>query len=494
MQFSDLILYSPCKAKYSNSMTILKKMALFLVVALLPKLSSAQDKPNIIFIFADDLGYGDVGIYGQKKIPTPNIDRMAKEGMMFTSFYAGSTVCSPSRTSLLTGLTTGHAPVRGNREVFPEGQSPLPQAAKTIATLLKMDAGYRTAAFGKWGLGFTTSEGNPNWKGFEEFFGYICQRQAHDYFPDHLWHNQERIDYPENLSADVTYSAPLIHQKALEYIKNADSKQPFFMYLPYTLPHGDVMVPHDELYFNFVKKFNEPVVPVNKRIKHPYNFTDEPYPHAAFAAMITRLDQYVGDIINTVESKGISKNTLIIFTSDNGPHNEGGGDVKFFDGNGPFRGIKRDLYEGGIREPFIAYMPSKIKPSVEHHYYALWDMFPTFLDFAGVNPKKYPSDGISIKPLLLGQTQKEKHDYLYWEFHELGGKQAIRYGKWKGVKLNVNKGNAALELYDLDKDPEEVVNIADQNPEMVQKLEEYIKNARTSDPKWPLLQNEILRD
>ena len=234
-------------------MTILKKVWLAIMVALLPKLFFGQDKPNIIFIFADDLGYGDVGIYGQKKIPTPNIDRMAREGMMFTSFYAGSTVCSPSRASLLTGLTTGHAPIRGNREVLPEGQSPLPQAAKTIATLLKVDAGYRTAAFGKWGLGFTTSEGNPNWKGCEEFFGYICQRQAHDYFPDHLWHNQARVDYPENLSADVTYSAPLIHQKALEYIKSADPKQPFFMYLPYTLPHGDVIVQHDELYHEFEK-------------------------------------------------------------------------------------------------------------------------------------------------------------------------------------------------------------------------------------------------
>lgn len=475
-------------------MRIIKKAALFITIVVLSKFSFGQDKPNIIFIFADDLGYGDVGIYGQKKVPTPNIDRMAKEGMMFTTFYAGSTVCSPSRTSLLTGLTTGHAPIRGNREVFPEGQSPLPQATETIATLLKLKAGYRTAAFGKWGLGTTTSEGNPNWKGFEEFFGYICQRQAHDYFPDHLWHNQERIDYPENLSADVTYSAPLIHQKALEYIRNTDPKQPFFIYLPYTLPHGDVIVPHDELYSKFIKKFNEPALPENKRLKRPYNFTDEPYPHAAFAAMITRLDQYVGEIVKTVEEKGISQNTLIIFTSDNGPHNEGGGDVNFFDGNGPFRGIKRDLYEGGIREPFIAYMPSKIKPAVEHNYYALWDMFPTLLDFAGLDYSKFPSDGISIKPLLLGKPQQKKHEFLYWEFHELGGKQAVRYGKWKGIKLNVNKGISQLELYDLDSDPSETTDIAAQHSAVVQKLEDYIKTARTADPKWPLLKNELTEE
>lgn len=470
---------------------MLNKVFLLIVVALCPNLFLAQGRPNIIFIFADDLGYGDVGVYGQKKIPTPNIDRMAKEGMMFTSFYSGSTVCSPARAALLTGLTTGHAPIRGNREVYPEGQSPLPQASKTIASLLRLEAGYNTAAFGKWGLGFTTSEGNPNWKGFDEFFGYICQRQAHDYFPDHLWHNQQRVEIPENLNRDSVYSAPLIHQKAIDYIRNSRENEPFFMYLPYTLPHGDVIVPHDELYYSFVKKFGEQPVPEAKRPKRKYNFQTEPYPHAAFAAMITRLDQYVGDVMNTVKEKGIEKNTLIIFTSDNGPHNEGGGDVKFFDGNGPFRGIKRDLYEGGIREPFIAYMPSKIKPAVEHDYFALWDMFPTFLDFAGLDYKKYSSDGISIKPLLLGQKKQEQHDYLYWEFHELGGKQAVRYGKWKGVKLNVNKGNSPLELYDLEQDPSESTDIAAQHPDIVKQLEDYIATARTSDARWPLLSNEV---
>lgn len=470
---------------------VYKKLFVILILVLYPGLFPAQEKPNMIFILADDLGYGDVSVYGQKKISTPNIDRMAKEGMIFTSFYAGSTVCAPSRASFLTGLTTGHAPVRGNREVLPEGQSPLPQATKTIANLLRLDAGYRTAAFGKWGLGFTTSEGNPNWKGFDEFFGYICQRQAHDYFPDHLWHNQERIDFPENLKSDAVYSADLIHQKAIEYLKKVQKNQPFFIYLPYTLPHGDVAVPHDELYYSFVKQFAEPPLPENKRTKRAYNFSAEPYPHAAFAAMVTRLDQYVGEIIKTLEDRGLSKNTLIIFTSDNGPHNEGGGDVNFFGGNGPFRGIKRDLYEGGIREPFIAYMPSKIKPSVEHNYYALWDMFPTLLDFAGLDYRKYPSDGVSLKPLLLGSHKQQQHAYLYWEFHELGGKQAVRFGNWKGIKLNVNKGNSPLELYDLEKDPAEKHNIAAQHPDIVKQLEDYLSKARTSDNKWPLLSNEF---
>lgn len=447
-------------------------------------------KTNIIFIFADDLGYGDIGIYGQKKVPTPNIDKMARKGMMFTDFYSGSTVCSPARTSLLTGLTTGHAPIRGNREVYPEGQSPLPQATKTVAMLLKQH-GYQTAAFGKWGLGFTTSEGNPNLKGFSEFFGYICQRQAHDYFPDHLWHNANRVDFPENLKSDATYSAPVIHEKALEYIKNVDAEKPFFIYLPYTLPHGDVIVPQDSIYHRFVKKFGEEPLPENKRVKRPYNFTVEPYPHAAFAAMITRLDRYVGDVIDAVEKRGLAENTLIIFTSDNGPHNEGGGDVKFFDGNGIFRGIKRDLYEGGIREPFIAYMPGSIKPSVEKNYFALWDMMPTFLDIAGVKDSDYLTDGISIKNLLFGKKQEKFHDYLYWEFHEGGGKQAARNGKWKAVKLNVNKGNSPLELYDLENDPSETKNVAADHPEIVRQFEEYIQNARATDPRWPLLKSEI---
>src|SRR5215203_3768444 len=382
---------------------------LFNCFALFQSGAQTTSKPNIIFILADDLGYGDVGCYGQQKIATPNIDRLAKMGVKFTQFYAGSTVCAPSRCSFMTGMHTGHAAIRGNVTLKPEGQFPLPDSVVTIAMLLKK-AGYTTAAFGKWSLGFITTPGDPQKKGFDEFYGYNCQTLAHNYYPDHLWNNHDRIDFA---AKDSVYSADIIHQQAIQYIKNSGGK-PFFIYLPYTIPHGEVIVPHDSTYYYYIKKFNEQ--PVTAKRMYDGRPLGE-YPHASFAAMITRLDKYVGEIVKLVEEKGIANNTLIIFTSDNGPHKEGGGDPEFFNSNGIYKGIKRDLYEGGIRVPFIAYMPGKIRSSVVDQPAALWDMYPTFLQMAGVAVKK-KVDGISLVAALFQTGKQKHHEYFYWEFHE----------------------------------------------------------------------------
>jgi arylsulfatase A len=445
-----------------------------------------DQRPNIIFIFADDLGYGDIGIYGQQKIETPNIDKLARMGVRFTNFYSGSTVCAPARCSFLTGLHTGHSSVRGNKSFQPEGQTPLPDSAVTFPMLLQQ-SGYATAAFGKWGLGYITTSGDPGKKGFGQFFGYNCQSLAHNYYPDHLWNNHERVDLSVNLKSDSVYSADFIHQKAMEYIR-ADHDKPFFIYLPYTLPHADVIVPRDGVYDYYVKKFNEQPVEVKATDKEKHHF--DPYPHATFAAMVARLDKYVGEIVQAVKDKEIAANTMIIFTSDNGPHKENGGDPEFFNSNGNFSGIKRDLYEGGIRVPFIAWQPGVTKPgTINTMPAALWDMYPTFLEMAKVKITK-PVDGISIVPALKGMKQKQ-HAYLYWEFHERGGKQAIRMGNWKAVKLNVStEVNPPVELYDIAKDPQEKHNIAAQYPAIVKKMEQLMKEAYTPNRDWPLLLSE----
>ena len=460
---------------------------LVISVATLFTVNAQVKKPNIILIFADDLGYGDIGCYGQQKIETPNIDQLAKGGLRFTQFYSGSTVCAPARASLMTGLHTGHVSVRGNKGFEPEGQTPLPDTVVTIANLLQ-DAGYTTAAFGKWGLGFITTTGDPNKKGFDQFYGYNCQSLAHNYYPDHLWNNHERIDLTANLSKDSIYSADLIHQNAIKFLK-ADHRKPFFLFLPYTLPHGDVIAPRDSLYDHYIKKFNEEPLKARPSNYSTKNRSFEPYPHAAFAAMVSRFDKYVGDIIASIEEKGIAGNTLIIFTSDNGPHRENGGDPEFFNSNGIFRGIKRDLYEGGIRVPFIAYWQGVIKPGTSNRVAALYDLHPTFTQLAGINPSK-PVDGISMLPTLM-QKEDKQHNYLYWEFHENGGRQAVRWNNWKGVRLNVNNnGMAPLELYNLDTDPSEQNNIATQQPTIVAKLSNIIKQAHVHNIDWPLLPAE----
>lgn len=445
-------------------------------------------RPNIIFILADDLGYGDLGCYGQQKIATPNIDALAARGLRFTQFYAGTAVCAPSRASFMTGLHTGHTPVRGNRGFKPEGQFPLPDSTRTIARVLQQN-GYITADFGKWGLGYPGSSGVPLKQGFDVFYGYNCQSLAHNYYPDHLWQNDRRVELAANKTGDSIYSADLIHQQALQFLQ-APKDRPFFLWLSYTLPHAALSVPHDAVYDHYVKKFNEP--PRSERETKKFeNAAFEPYPHAAYAAMVARLDKYVGDIAQEIGRQGIAGNTLIIFSSDNGPHREGGNEPEFFDSNGILHGIKRDVYEGGIRVPFIAAWKGKIKPGTSSFVGAFWDLFPTFQQAAGIPVNTTTIDGLSFLPTLLGNNRQLQHEYLYWEFHENDGRQAIRWGKWKGVRLTVNKQkDAPIELYDLEKDPSEQHDIAIENPAIVKKLTKFLQQAHTPDKNWPLLPGE----
>jgi arylsulfatase A len=447
-----------------------------------------KKQPNIILLVADDLGYGDLGCYGQEKIETPNINRMAAMGMRFTQFYAGTSVCAPSRASLLTGLHTGHAPVRGNKGMKPEGQYPLSDSALTFPMLLQKH-GYQTAAFGKWGLGFITTSGDPAKKGIDHFYGYNCQSLAHDYYPDHLWSDYRKIDFLENQSADSIYSADLIHREAMAFLGNAGEK-PFFLFLPYTLPHAELQAPRDSLYHYYIRKFSEkPKTPqVDGNSKKDVHF--EPYPHAAFAAMVTRLDRYVGEMLDLMAKNGLDKNTLFLFTSDNGPHREHGGDPEFFNSNGGFRGIKRDLYEGGIRVPLIAYQKGVVPTGTTNKQaLAYWDLFPTFVELAG---GKSPAhiDGFSIWPALQNKKQKE-HENLYWEFHEGGGRQAIRMGSWKAIRLQVNTSeDPPVELYNLEKDPWEKTNLAEQNPALVKKAKSLFREQHRAHPDFPLLLEE----
>jgi arylsulfatase A len=437
---------------------------LFLLLAI-ANVTLAQ-RPNIIFILADDLGYGDVGYQGQQKIHTPNIDRMAGEGMHFSQCYAGTAVCAPSRASLMTGLHTGHTPIRGNRGFKPEGQYPLPDSSLTIATVLQQH-GYTTGIFGKWGLGYPGSTGTPLKKGFTTFFGYNCQTLAHNYYPDHLWSNDQKIELPGTI-----YSADLIHRHALQFLDNNRS-HPFFLFLAYTLPHAQLQVPHDNVYAGYLAQFHDSL-------------------RASYAAMVTRLDRYVGEIIAKVRAMGIANNTLILFSSDNGPHREGGNDPAYFRSSGDLRGIKRDLYEGGIREPFIALWPGHIRPGAHSDRpFAFWDLFPTFEQTAGI-PVTKDIDGFSILPVLEGHPEQAgKHDYFYWEFHESGGRQAVRWGKWKGIRLDVNtETDPPIELYDLETDPGEHNNLAAQHPDIVQHIKTIMTQAHRPDKDWPLLAAE----
>lgn len=449
------------------------KLVLTILCCFLPSAVWAEDqRPNIIYIMADDLGYGDLSCFGQAKFKTPNLDRMAAEGVTFTDYYAGSTVCAPTRCVLMTGLHTGHAFVRGNREVTPEGQAPMPADIVTLPRRLK-DAGYTTGMFGKWGLGAPGSDSDPA-EHFDEFYGYNCQRQAHTFYPTHLWKNKEKILLDGN-----TYSADLIHEQLLNFVRQNRDK-PFFAYVPVTIPHAAMHVPEEDhapwrkkwpQFENKIGKYKGPLVT---------------NPVAAFAGMVTRMDRQVGQLFELLKELGIDDNTLVSFTSDNGPHMEGGHDPRFFDSNGPLRGHKRDLYEGGIRVPFIARWPGKIKPGTTNDLpVAMWDVVPTCLEIAGV---KAPAgiDGISYLPALLGEMDRQvKHPYLYWAFYERGGKQAVRWGKWKGVRNNVGKNpGSTLELYDLSRDIGETANLAEQNPKIVQQLDAFMVDAYTPSPLW----------
>lgn len=426
---------------------------------------SAAEKPNIIFILADDLGYADVGFNGQKYIKTPNIDRMRSEGISFTQHYSGSTVCAPSRSCLMTGQHTGHTRVRGN------GPGHLLKEDVTVAQVLK-SAGYETACIGKWGLGTFSDAGAPDKKGFDHFFGYIDQTRAHHYYQDYLWRDGKKEAYPENPKKRYKYSHDLFTDDALNFMEKNAAKQ-FFIYLAYTIPHVDLDVPEDS-----IKPY------LNLPEKGPYkggHYISCEKPRATFAGMVSRLDDHVGLILKKLKKLGIDEKTLVIFTSDNGPTSAGGADPEFFNGNGDFRGIKRDLYEGGIRMPFVARWPGKIASgSTSDHISAFWDLMATCADLAGIETPEQ-SDGISYLSSLLGKEQdQKKHEFLYWEFFEKGGKQAIRQGKWKGVRLNLMKNiNAPMELYDLQVDPGEKNNIASKHPEKVKELLKLMNEGRT---------------
>lgn len=457
------------------------KLPLTLLVSLAAVSCAQKEKPlpNIIFILADDLGYGDLSCYGQQKFSTPNIDRLARDGMMFTQHYTGCTVSAPSRSSLMTGQHTGHTPIRGNRGWEPEGQWPLPADSYTIAELLKFK-GYTTGAFGKWGLGYIDTEGDPNKQGIDEFFGYNCQSLAHNYYPGHLWNNHEKVILHENDSGKTgAYSADVIHQAAIRFIEK-NSNKPFFLFYPTTIPHAELFAKEE-----YMKMFRGKFEP-EKSFKGTDSGPDfrlgpygsQPEAHAAFAAMIKQLDDNVGAILAKIDELEIEDNTIVFFASDNGPHLEAGADPDYFNSNGELRGYKRDMYEGGIRTPMLVKWPDRIKEgSRTDHISAFWDIMPTLAEITGAD---YPenSDGISFLPTLLGKGKQKEHEYLFWEFHEQGGKMAVRMGNWKAVKLNINKTpQSAAELYDLSSDIGETKNVASSNPDIVRKMEEIMKEA-----------------
>jgi arylsulfatase A len=442
--------------------------------------------PNVVFILVDDMGYGDLGCYGQKLIETPNIDKLAASGIKFTQFYAGTSVCAPSRASLMTGLHTGHTAIRGNYEVEPEGQFPIPDSVVVIPELFKK-AGYTTGTFGKWGLGYPGSEGDPVKQGVDVFYGYNCQRQSHNYFPDHLWSNTERINLTNTPTNQVQYAPQLIQQNAINFIVQ-NNANPFFLYLAYTLPHAGLQLPENDKIFNYYKrKFNESPRPI-KSDWSSVSYQPQAYPRAAYAAMVTKLDNYVGEVVQKIKELGLEKNTLIIFSSDNGPHTEGGNDPAFFNSSGGFRGVKRQLTEGGIRTPMIASWQGKIKAGkTSNHIGAFWDFFPTFSELTKQRMAQH-SDGISILPVLLNKSCVKSHEFLYWEFHEDGGRQAVRLGNWKGIREQVMKeAQAPIKLYDLTNDPKETTDLASVNPEMIERIKAIMLAEHLENKNFPFI-------
>ncbi len=463
-------------------------------------------RPNIILIVADDLGYAELGCYGQKKIRTPVIDRLAAGGMRFTRHYAGSPVCAPSRCVLLTGRHTGHAWIRDNDEMGErgdvwhdpalEGQRPLPAGTVTIGTLLQQ-AGYVTGAIGKWGLGGPGSEGEPNRQGFDHFYGYLCQRVAHNYYPTHLWRNGEKdvLDneyfYPhQRLPADADpddpasyeayrgreYSLDLMVEEALAFI-GEHRRDRFFLYLPFTVPHAALQVPEDSL-AEYAGAFPET----------PYRGEKSYLPHrtprAAYAAMITRMDRGIGRIMDLLDRLELDDDTLVLFTSDNGPTFNGGTDSAFFESAGPLRGLKQDLYEGGIRVPLIARWPGTVPAgTTSGHICAFQDFLPTFTALAGAQTPA-DIDGLSMLPALRGRSgEQPEHAHLYWEYH---GAQAVRMSDWKGVRSSVDR---PLELYDLRTDLGEVNDVAAAQPEIAARLIGIMESDRTPSELFPLVRS-----
>jgi len=437
--------------------------------------SKKPGAPNIVFILADDLGYGELGCYGQTRIKTPVIDKLAAQGTRFTDFYAGSTVCAPSRCALMTGLHMGHARIRGNKLV------PLQPDDVTVAEVLKQ-AGYRTGIFGKWGLGEPDTTGVPNRQGFDEWFGYLNQHHAHGYFPDYLWHNETKFPIPGNIQENnvatrkEVYSPDLILDRALAFLDQSSRDKPLFLYLAVTLPHVN-----NEL-FRATGDGHE--IPSDE----PYSNEDWPQPEKGRAAMVTRMDRDVGRVLQKLTERGLDDNTIVLFSSDNGAQQEGGSKVAFFGSSGPLRGWKRDLYEGGIRVPMIVRWPGKVAAGqVSHHVWTMWDFLPTAADLVGSQPPP-GLDGRSMLPALLAAGDREvpskgEHEFLYWEFHERGFTQAVRMGNWKAVRAGLD---SPLELFDIATDIGEQTNIAAKHPDVVAKIEAYLKTARTDNPDFPI--------
>lgn len=432
-------------------------------------------KPNVVFILADDLGYGDLGCYGQQQIKTPNLDRLAAEGMRFTNFYAGSTVCAPSRAVLMTGQHTGHVWVRGNGA---GAQQTLRDEDMTLAEVFK-DAGYRTAMFGKWGLGEIGTSGHPNKQGFDEFFGYLNQTHAHNYFPSFLLHNGERYPLPNVPQREEPngagyakekrqYAHDAIVDKAFEWL-DWNAHKPFFLYLPFTLPHANNEANRDLKDGQETPEYGA------------YASKDWKTPDKGQAAMIARLDRDVGRLLAKLRKLGVEQNTLVIFTSDNGPHKEGGNDPDFFKASGPLRGIKRALYEGGIRVPFIARWPGKIKAgAVSAHVGYFGDVFALACELTG-QPLPPGLDSLSFWPALQRKKQPQ-HEYLYWEFYEQGSRQAVRFGQWKAIREPMLTGK--VQLYDLNADVGEQHDLAPAQPELVKRAVALLEKAHVPDPKW----------
>ena len=450
------------------------KASLLFFAAMLGSL--AADTPNIVFVLADDLGYGDLGCFGQTKIQTPHLDQMANEGLKLTNFYAGSTVCAPSRCVLMTGKHTGRARVRGN------GWGPLEDGDVTVAEVLKQ-AGYRTALCGKWGIGEEGTTGVPNKQGFDFFYGYLNQRHAHNYYPSFLLRNDQRESLPnvseteDNVGGGwareaMAYSHDLIIEESLNWLEK-ESTRPFFLYLALTIPHAN----------------NERGRGLGDGQEVPeygiYEDKDWSRPNKGQAAMITRMDRDIGSVLDKLKEHKIAKNTLVIFTSDNGPHREGGNDPEFFDANGPLQGLKRTLTEGGIRVPTLAWWPDHIdNGSVSAHIGYFGDVMATVCDLTK-QPIPDATQSISFLPALLGQSDKQKtHDYLYWEFYEQGSRQAVRFGDWKAIREPMLTGKVAL--YDLSKDIGETNDLAKKHPNLVKKAVGFMEEAHHPDPKWKI--------
>ena len=469
-----------------------------LFVMSLPLSATQVPLPNIIYILADDLGYGDLGSYGQEKIQTPHLDKIAREGMRFTQHYSAQAVCAPARCSLLTGLHQGHAFIRNNKELPTEGQTPIPADSFTIAKMLKTK-GYATACVGKWGLGYPGSEGDPNNQGFDLFFGNNCQRHAHQFYRNYLWKNDQKVMYLENKDIEGPhYSADEMRKEALQFMDdNRDG--PFFLYYATPIPHVSLQVP-DESLAQYEGRWPEKPFKGRYNAKSGKGYTGHATPRAAYAAMVSHMDRNIGMLMAKLDELGLAENTIVLFASDNGATYAGGADPKFFNGAPNMRGLKGSLYEGGIRVPFIARWPGKIAPdSTSEHISAFWDILPTLAEITGADiPVEV--DGISLLPTLTGQGEQQQHEALYWEFnapHYNGGQIAVRMGDWKAIKVNqVSRGKGKnkqagpfpgeLQLYNLAEDLGETMDLAAEYPELVERIEAIIRREHTRSELFPL--------